>query len=477
MTKIMLALLGLIVLAAPTAVQAQASDYQWTTNSDDTGVIINVYSGPGGDVIIPDTLMGLPVVSIASRAFEQTNLTSVLIPNTVTSLGSYAFFGCDILTNVTLPNSLAGIGNSAFEYCTSLPNIVIPEGITSVGEMAFSYCTSLTNVTMADTVNNIGNAAFFECESLASVNLPDGVTNLGETAFLNCTSLGSIAIPGSVGTIASETFEYCGLTNVTIGDGVTNIGEGALYFCDSLTSIDIPDGVTKIDVQAFDACASLVSLRVPASVASIGNNAFTDCTSLSNLYFQGNAPTPGASVFLFDNTAKAYYLSGTTGWKSSYAGIPTELTPNYFINVIATPVLAHPITSGKGHYLRGTTLTVSASTTNQCYDFLGWFYLGKVVSTNLDYTFIALKNETLFARFSVIDYVISTSSSPTNGGLATGGGKKICGSTAILRAIPRAGFAFTGWTSNLVTVSTNKVIKFPVSESAGFVANFVNVPK
>jgi hypothetical protein len=480
MTKIVLALLGLIVLAAPKAVQAQDSDYQWSTNADEASVTIVLYKGSGGNVVIPDTLAGLTVTSIGSRAFEQTNVTSVTIPQSVTSLGSYAFFACNILTNVSIPGSLAGIGDSAFEYCISLGNIVIPAGVSNIGEMAFSYCTSLTNVTVGDTVRSIGTAAFFQCGTLATVNIPDSVTNLGETAFLNCTSLGSISVPGSVGSISFEAFETCGLTNVILGNGITNIGPGAFYFCDNLGSISIPNGVTTIGVQAFDACASLTSLLIPASVTNIGDNAFTDCTSLSNLYFQGNAPTPGNSVFLFDNYAKAYYLPDTLGWKSTYAGIPAELTPVYTVHVTAIPSSAHAIVGGAGRYYRGTDLTVTASFTNECYNFLGWSYAGKIVSTNLQYAFTLLKSESLLAEFSLQDYEITTSVEPSNAwGVAVGGGKKACGSSATLRAVARGGFDFTGWTTSLGTTITNAVYKFVVGESEDFVAHFkdVELPK
>jgi hypothetical protein len=472
---VLFTLLGLLVFAAPKAMQAQDQDYQFTTNADDAGVTIVAYVGPGGDVIIPGTLGGLPVTTIASRAFEQTNLTSVTIPNSVTSLGSYCFFSCSILTNVSIPGSVTGVGASAFEYCTALPSITIPEGVTSIGDLAFSYCYALSSVTLGDTVSSIGNAAFFECESLTNVNIPEGVTSIGATAFNNCTSLGSVSIPGSVGDIGIEAFQSCtSLTNVTLAEGVTNIGEGAFYYCVSLESINIPEGVANIGVEAFESCASLTSLAIPASVTNIGSIAFTDCTSLSNLYFQGNAPTPGASVFLYDNNAKAYYLPGKTGWKSTYAGIPTELTPDYVVTVDYIPFPVHADISGKGKYLRGSRVTVTTSFTNDCYEFLGWTHLGKIVSTNLQYTFTLLNSQTEVAKFALLDYDISTSSSPTNWGLVVGGGKKGCGSTVTLTALPKPGFVFTNWTSS-VGVITNRVYKFTVGESEDFVANFVDV--
>jgi hypothetical protein len=476
MKRTLFFLLGPLLLALAPALQAQ--DYVCSTNADGASLTIIVYTGPGGDVTIPAAINALPVTTIATKAFEETDLTSVTIPSTVTSIGSWAFFSCSSLASVTMSSGITNIGDSAFDYCTSLTSVTIPEGVTTLGEWAFADCTSLTSVTIPDSVTSIQTSAFFECESLSNVIIPDGVTNIGVTAFYNCTSLTSAMIPGSVGSIGIEAFQSCiGLTNATLASGVANIGEAAFNYCTGLASVTLPATVTSIGKETFQSCASLTSFVIPGSVTNIGDAAFSDCSALVNVYFRSNAPTPGSFVFLYDTNAKAYYLPGTTGWKSTYAGIPAVLTPTYVITVEATPPLAHASIDGEGHYMRGSNALVTASTTNDCYEFIGWTVLGKIVSTNNPYLLTAFNNETLMAQFALLDYTISTSSSPTNWGVTYGEGKKACGTTAILSAVARPGFAFTEWTSSLGDTNTGTVYRFSVGQSESFVAHFKDIQR
>jgi hypothetical protein len=469
-------LLGLMLFAIrPLSIQAQ-DDYVYTTNADGVTLTITVYNGPGGDVTIPATNNGLQVVNIAEKAFEETGLTSVTIPDGITNIGNWAFFSCDTLTSATIPGSVTAIGDSAFDNCTSLTSVTMTNGVLSIGEWAFSDCVVLTSMTIPDTVTSIGDGAFFECYALTNGTIPAGVTNIGVNAFYNCTSLSDLMIPASVSSIGTQSFESCsGLTNLTIAEGVTNIGYAAFYLCTGLTSVTLPDSLATINPEAFEACVSLVNLTFPAGVSNIGDNAFSDCSALVNVYFMGNAPTVGSPVFLFDTNAKAYYMPGTTGWKSPFAGLPAELLPTNIIKLLASPPQAEAKVSGAGRYPRDSNVLVTAFSPNTCYEFVGWKVLGKVVSSNLDFKFMPTKNETLVATFALIPYTITTSASPTNWGYAFGGGKKNCGSTAILTAEPKPGFAFTEWTSGLQVVATKPVYRFSVGESESFVANFQDI--
>jgi len=110
---------------------------------------------------------------------------------------NYAFFCCTSLTSINIPNSVTSIGNSAFYGCTSLESIVIPDSVTSIGEDALSYCTSLTSVTIPDSVTSIGSSAFSGCTSLESITIPDSVTSIGYKAFRNCTSLKTVYYTGT----------------------------------------------------------------------------------------------------------------------------------------------------------------------------------------------------------------------------------------------------------------------------------------
>ena len=299
------------------------------------------------------------VTSIGYWAFECcTSLTSITIPDGVTSIGNYAFYGCTSLTGIwvgkcnpnysndengvlynkektrliqcpgrlsgtyAIPDSVTSIGNSAFYGCSSLTSITIPNGVTSIGNSAFSGCSSLTSITIPEGVTSIGNRAFYGCSSLTSITIPNGVTSIGYRAFSGCSSLTSITIPNGVTSIGDDAFSGCNsLTSITIPDSVTSIGNRAFMDCTSLTSVTIPDGVTSIGDYAFSGCSSLTSITIPESVTSIGDKAFGSCNSLKVVAFLGEKPSINSSAFA-GVTADAYYpesLDSDSSWKKSGA--------------------------------------------------------------------------------------------------------------------------------------------------------------
>ena len=274
-------------------------------------------------LVIPPTHEGLPVKAIRNYAFYYCDsLTSVVIGDSVTSIGDSAFASCDSLTSITIPDSVTSIGDRAFTCCASLINIgvsadnaayrsidgnlyskdgktlvqyaigktathfEIPSGVTSIGDSAFAYCDSLTSVEIPDSVTSIGNSAFYSCDSLTSITIPDSVTSIGDAAFYDCDCLTSVTIPDSVTSIGDYAFARCGLTSVTIPDSVTRIGDSAFTRCDSLTSVVIGDSVTSIGNYAFAYCRSLTSVVIGDSVTSIGNYAFFWCDSLTSVTFE-----------------------------------------------------------------------------------------------------------------------------------------------------------------------------------------------
>jgi hypothetical protein len=252
-------------------------------------------------------------------------LGDYVIPNTVISLGDAAFQGCDRLTGVTIPDSVTTIGGSAFASCHSLTGLTIPNSVTSIGVMAFDGCISLSRVTIGNSVASIGDWAFYG-SSLTSVTIPDSVTSIGDDAFDACSSLTSVTIGTNVATIGNHAFWDCSnLASVTIPDSVTSIGVAAFERCFSLTSVTLGTNVTSIENAAFQYCGSLSRVTIPNRVTSIGSWAFGYCTNLAVVYFEGNAPSLGAYVFQGDNHATAYYLPGTTGWGTTYVGLPTAL--------------------------------------------------------------------------------------------------------------------------------------------------------
>ena len=309
-----------------------------TIPSSVTSIGVHAFSGCSSltSVTIPNS-----VTSIGGGAFSHcSSLTSVTIPNSVTSIESNAFYNCSSLTAIivegdntvydsrencnaiietatntliagcqstTIPNSVTSIGYYAFSGCSSLTSVTIPNSVTSIGGGAFEDCSSLTSVTIPSSVTGIGYQAFKNCFSLTSVTIPNSVTSIGYWAFRDCTSLTSVTIPNSVTSIEEEAFVNTGIFNdnsnwengvlyisnclvaakeslsgvYTIKNGTRIIADYAFRDCSSLTSVTIPNSVTSIAKGAFSGCSSLTSVTIPNSVTSIGDRAF-EGTSIYN---------------------------------------------------------------------------------------------------------------------------------------------------------------------------------------------------
>ena len=244
-----------------------------------------------------------------STVFEyNNNLTSVIIPNSVTIIGEAAFVGCNSLTSIDIPNSVISIGNSAFENCESLTSVNIPNSVAYIGENAFSSCSSLTSsITIPNSVTSIGDGVFYGCSSLTSVNIPNSVSSIGNFAFENCESLTSVNIPNSVAYIGENAFSSCSslTSSITIPNSVTSIGDGVFYGCSSLTSVNIPNSVSSIGNFAFYGCSSLTSVNIPNSVTSIGNFAFRGCSSLTSVTCLATNPPILEGNYVFDRPNNA----------------------------------------------------------------------------------------------------------------------------------------------------------------------------
>ncbi|MBO5799371.1 MAG: leucine-rich repeat domain-containing protein, partial [Paludibacteraceae bacterium] len=248
------------------------------------------------------------------------SLSSVVIPDSVTSIGNWAFYMCISLRSIMLPKSLKEIvGNplaglkititnkspcfNVYEgnlydsgrkrliaFCSGVSDFVIPDSVTAIGNRAFSGCHFLSSVVIPDSVTTIGNSAFSGCRFLSSVVIPDSVTTIGKCAFGYCKSLSSVVIPDSVTTIGNCAFCGCSsLSSVVIPDSVTAIGEYAFEGCSSLSSVVIPDSVTTIGDRAFRGCKSLSSVVIPDSVATIGKDAFLGCSLLNSIIVSRSA--------------------------------------------------------------------------------------------------------------------------------------------------------------------------------------------
>ena len=335
----------------------------------DNGTAYCVSSGTvkTGDVSIPAYFNGLPVKKIGSwhdnntgfstNAFYKSNISTVHIPETITTIENMAFEGCTNLVAVSFaPGSqLQAIGWKTFSGCINLTSITIPARVTSIDSAAFSKNTSLATVSFSSgsRLETINNEAFYECISLNSIAItasvaaigrnvfslcknlkvitvgagnthfaaeggilynkdktkllaypaangniiiPQGVKTIGESAFFS-TSLTGIMIPATVASIGEAAFYNTGITRITIPAGVKSIESLTFSGCESLANITIPDTVTVIGNAAFSYCKGLVSIVIPDSTTKIGNGAFGSCINLGNIKIPNSVISVGSSAF------------------------------------------------------------------------------------------------------------------------------------------------------------------------------------
>ncbi|MDE5553710.1 MAG: leucine-rich repeat domain-containing protein, partial [Muribaculaceae bacterium] len=200
---------------------------------------------------------------------------------TLTEIGGYAFQLCREMTSIVIPNSVTTIRHDAFAGCSSLTAVEIPNSVTLIENSVFAGCSGLTTVEISNCVTSIGSSVFNNCSSLTAIAIPNSVTSIGPYAFLGCSSLTSVEIPNSVQAIGMWAFYSCSsLTSVSIGNSVQSIGRCAFSWCTALTSVVIPNSVTYIDPSAFEYCSSLTWAVIPNSVTYIGWDVFYKCDSL-----------------------------------------------------------------------------------------------------------------------------------------------------------------------------------------------------
>lgn len=200
---------------------------------------------------------------------------------TVTTLGGWAFFGCEDMTEVVLPNTLTKIGIWAFCNCKKLKEINIPASVKEIGYSAFENCEAFTSFTFPKGIEVMPERLLQECYNLTQVNLPEGVTKISNSVFSECKSLESITLAQSVKEIGNYAFSSCDkLKHIVLPKGLKKIGHDAFTSCTSLVEIELPEAITEIGPNAFNNCRVLERVTLPASLSSLRSNPFSSCKAL-----------------------------------------------------------------------------------------------------------------------------------------------------------------------------------------------------
>lgn len=244
-------------------------------------------------IVIPDSV----VVLGHSAFYNCEKLSSVTLSKNITAIADDTFHSCRALKNIDIPDGVKSIGNYAFAYA-AITSLTIPNSVTTLGKRIFLGCADLSNITIGSGIKDIPSGLFSGCSSVQSVTLSEGVRKINDDAFYNCSSLKSIVIPNSVTTIGSNAFSGCtDLSSVTLGNGLLTISGCAFYRCTALTSIVIPDSVTRIGGHAFDSCSKLSSVTLGSGLETIDIYAFYRCTALTGIVIPDSVTTLGNYVF------------------------------------------------------------------------------------------------------------------------------------------------------------------------------------
>jgi hypothetical protein len=314
-----------------------------------------------GQAFIGNTLMAISVEA-ANLYFSSTN--GVLFNKNQTTLIAYPG---SAVGSYTIPRTVTTIASAAFEYSSGVASVTIGTTVTNIGGFAFYDCAGLSEISVNATnlYYSSSNGVLFNKNQTTLIQYPSGlggsyiipgtVTNIGIGSFGDAFDLTSVIIPQSVTSIGEEAFYSCeSLVSAPIGNGVISIGTNAFYYCTSLTGISIPNSVTNIEEFAFFYCPSLTSITFGDSVASIGEEAFYACEGLTNVCFEGNAPTDGGNIFTYDDLSLILYVEGTTGWESTFDGIPTSSCAECVSVAPAQPGIASVSLSGANLVLNAT---------------------------------------------------------------------------------------------------------------------------
>ena len=405
------------------------------TNCADINSDWSPFSGCGGMLSIGNNVLRIPM-----NMFKNADFTgSLVIPNSVTTIGYYAFSDCSGFTGtLTIPNSVIEIGEHAFYNCSGFTgNLVIPNSVVTIGSAAFCNCSGFTG----------------------SLTIGNSVTTIGSYAFGNCSGFtGTLTIPNSVTTIGAFAFSGCrGFTgSLTIGNSVTTIEDEAFRGCSGFTgSLTIPISITTIGEFAFTDCSGFSSLTIPSLVTSIGDQAFNGCSGLNELYYNAtNLVNGGYAVFYWCNSLLSIVLGENVESLPNNELFSFSYYYDYPLQFIKSSALAPPIV---GEY------TFSG---------LNWDTPVIVPCGTLE-AYQAAPYWSQFTNIRESEYGLAVKANPEYLGSAIIERDASChNSYCIVDATPKSGCSFVNWTCDGVEVSTSHRYGFNIEDNMVLTANF-----
>ena len=319
--------------------------------------------------LITSVVIGDSVTSIGTSAFTTCpNLTSVHIGSNVTHIDDYAFYQCTSLTSITLPNSLTSIGKAVFYECTGLTSIIIPNSVTEIGGSAFQGCR-ITSVSLSNSLTDIGDGAFSFCTGISTLTIPNSVINIGERAFYECSNLTSLIIGNNVKSIGENAFHYCGISTLTIPDNVTHIGRKAFSYCPNLSSVTIGNNVYFIGDKAFDNTPWDSQIKLQDGLIYAGNVVY--CYNENNLgtsHITIREGTKGIAPYAFKNCSSLVSVS--------FPNSLISISSNAFKNCSSLTELTIPenVKEAFGAFVDCSALTTVHWNATNCFD--GEYFAG-----------------------------------------------------------------------------------------------------
>lgn len=386
--------------AAKDAANEQLFDFAFTP--DNTAVIVTRYKGTAADVTIPSRYKGKPVTAINNAVFPNSAVTSVTIPDSVTSIPDAAFVNCSELTNISIPNSVTYIGLSAFSSCTSLKSITLPSSLRSISEALFFGCSQLTTIQIPDSVSSIQAYAFYNCGKLETIRIPVSVTSIGDYAFDGCPSSMTVTYSGSK-------TQWDAITKGSYNGVLEN-----KLVCNKLEATFTADGTTFAPTQTIDRGGKFTEPAKPPKE----NHTFAGWYN-GDKEFKFDADTTNAPNVL-ELVAKWDINQYTVKFVSDYGSFADQTIE--YGGTIDTGKLTIPTVEG--------------------YTFDGW-YADKDHNTKFDFTQPIKSNTTVYAKWTAKDYEVSFvtehGKTPTSQSVPYNGTAKDPGE------LTAEGYTFIGW--------------------------------